>query len=121
MINRRKFLKTSLSSLALLSLPKISLAQNNYDVVVIGAGASGLAATSNLMASGKSVLCIEAMSFANDHLNKNGSFISKLFMGSSFNEIVALGKKSFKEVDIFKPPSSRKVSKENFIICRNLR
>ena len=62
MINRRKFLKTSLSSLALLSLPKISLAQNNYDVVVIGAGASGLAATSNLMASGKSVLCIEAMS-----------------------------------------------------------
>ena len=42
-------------------------------------------------------------------------------MGSSFNEIVALGKKSFKEVDIFKPPSSRKVSKENFIICRNLR
>ena len=66
-------------------------------------------------------LCIEAMSFANDHLNKNGSFISKLFMGSSFNEIVALGKKSFKEVDIFKPPSSRKVAKENFIICRNLR
>ena len=66
-------------------------------------------------------LCIEAMSFAHNHLNKNGSFISKLFMGSSFNEIVALGKKSFKEVDIFKPPSSRKDSKENFIICRNLR
>ena len=66
-------------------------------------------------------LCIEAMSFANDHLNKNGSFISKLFMGSSFNEIVALGKKSFKDVDIFKPPSSRKDSKENFIICRNLK
>ena len=42
-------------------------------------------------------------------------------MGSSFNEIVALGKKSFKQVDIFKPPSSRKDSKENFIICRNLR
>ena len=66
-------------------------------------------------------LCIEAMSFANDHLNKNGSFISKLFMGSSFNEIVAFGKKTFKQVDIFKPPSSRKDSKENFIICRNLR
>ena len=49
MTNRRKFLKTSLSSLALLSLPKISLAQNNYDVVVIGAGASGLAATLSLI------------------------------------------------------------------------
>ena len=66
-------------------------------------------------------LCIEAMNFAIEFLNEKGSFISKIFMGSTFNEIVALGKKSFKQVDIFKPPSSRKDSKENFIICRNLR
>lgn len=66
-------------------------------------------------------LCIEAMNFACEFLNKKGSFVSKIFMGSTFNEIVALGKKSFNEVNIFKPPSSRKDSKENFIICRNLR
>ena len=66
-------------------------------------------------------LCIDAMNFSAELLNKKGSFISKLFMGSSFNEIVALGKKLFLNVDIFKPPSSRKDSKENFIICRNLR
>ena len=66
-------------------------------------------------------LCIEAMNFAVELLNKKGTFISKLFMGSSFNEIVAFAKKTFKQVDIFKPPSSRKDSKENFIICRNLR
>ena len=54
-------------------------------------------------------------------LKKKGCFVSKLFMGTSFNEIVALAKKNFKEVKIFKPPSSRKDSKENFIICRNLR
>ena len=66
-------------------------------------------------------LCIEAMNFSIKLLDQKGSFISKLFMGSSFNEIVALGKKSFLDVDIFKPPSSRKDSKENFIICRNLR
>ena len=66
-------------------------------------------------------LCIEAMNFACEFLDKKGSFVSKIFMGSTFNEIVALGKKSFKEVNIFKPPSSRKDSKENFIICRNLR
>ena len=66
-------------------------------------------------------LCIEAMNFAVELLNKRGTFISKLFMGASFNEIVALGKKTFYQVDIFKPPSSRKDSKENFIICRNLR
>ena len=66
-------------------------------------------------------LCIEAMNFAVELLNKKGTFISKLFMGSSFIEIGALAKKTFKQVDIFKPPSSRKDSKENFIICRNLR
>ncbi len=66
-------------------------------------------------------LCIDAINFAVELLNNKGSFVSKLFMGSSFNEIVALGKKTFKQVDVFKPPSSRKDSKENFIICRNLR
>ncbi len=66
-------------------------------------------------------LCIEAMSFAHNVLNRKGSFISKLFMGASFKDIVALAKKLFKEVHTFKPPSSRKDSKENFIICRNLR
>ena len=66
-------------------------------------------------------LCIEAMNFAYDLLDKKGGFISKLFMGASFNEIVGLEKKIFKQVDIYKPPSSRKDSKENFIICRNLR
>ena len=33
-------------------------------------------------------------------------------MGSSFNEIVALSKKSFKEVDIFKPPQVEKTLKK---------
>ena len=66
-------------------------------------------------------LCLEALDFAIQMLNSKGSFVSKLFMGSSFNEIVASAKKNFKEVHIFKPPSSRKDSKENFIICKNLR
>ena len=45
MINRRQFLKTSLSTLAFASLPRISFAQSNPGVVVIGAGSAGLAAT----------------------------------------------------------------------------
>ena len=60
-INRREFLKTSLSGLALATLPVISFAQSNPDVVVIGAGAAGLSATASLISKGKSVLCIEAM------------------------------------------------------------
>jgi 23S rRNA (uridine2552-2'-O)-methyltransferase len=66
-------------------------------------------------------LCKEAMIFSRDVMSEKGFFISKIFMGSTFNEIVALGKKIFKEVKVFKPKSSRKDSKESFIICKNLR
>ena len=66
-------------------------------------------------------LCKEAMNFAKDILADNGFFISKIFMGGTFNEIVAEGKKIFKEIKIFKPKSSRKDSKESFIICKKLR
>ena len=66
-------------------------------------------------------LCMEAMIFSKDVISEKGFFISKIFMGSTFNEIVALGKKIFKEVKVFKPKSSRKDSKESFIICKNLR
>ena len=67
------------------------------------------------------VLCKEAMIFSKDILTKEGNFIAKLFLGKSFNEIVALAKTIFKEVKVFKPKSSRKESKESFIICKNLR
>ena len=66
-------------------------------------------------------LCKEAMLFAKDLMKENGYFISKIFMGGTFNEIVAEGKKYFKEVKVFKPKSSRKDSKESFIICRKVR
>lgn len=66
-------------------------------------------------------LCKEAMIFSKDIISSNGFFVSKIFMGGSFNEIVQLGKKIFKEVKVFKPKSSRKDSKESFIICKNLR
>ena len=65
-------------------------------------------------------LCLDAIDFSTQILKNNGCFVSKLFMGSSFNEIVALSKKNFREVNVFKPPSSRKDSKESFIICKNL-
>ena len=66
-------------------------------------------------------LAMEAMNFSKEMLVKEGRFVSKIFLGSSFNEIVALSKKLFKEVKVFKPKSSRKESKESFIICKTLR
>ena len=66
-------------------------------------------------------LCKEAMIFSKNVMSNKGFFISKIFMGSSFNEIIKLGKNIFKEVKVFKPKSSRKDSKESFVICKNLR
>tara|TARA_B100000586_G_C20047413_1_gene400470 strand:- start:719 stop:1084 length:366 start_codon:yes stop_codon:yes gene_type:complete len=66
-------------------------------------------------------LSLEALRFSKGELKPNGSFISKIFMGSTFNEIVDEAKLTFKEINIFKPPSSRKESKESFIICKKLR
>ena len=75
----------------------------------------------NLDAISTGELTINAMIYSVKILKKNGCFVSKIFMGSTFNEIVENCKKNFKEVKIFKPPSSRKDSKESFIICKIIR
>ena len=93
---------------------------DNLDVVMsdMAVNTTGI---KNLDAIQTGELCKEAMTFSKEVISSNGFFISKIFMGSTFNEIVALGKKTFKEVKVFKPHSSRKDSKESFIICKKIR
>ena len=64
-----------------------------------------------------------------DNINyKNGGLIihttfdSKIqnFLETSFNEIILTAKTIFKETHVFKPQSSRKESKESFLVCKNL-
>jgi len=94
--------------------------ENNADVVMsdMAVNTTGIKDIDSIQTG---ELCKAAMLFAKDIMTKKGFFISKIFMGSTFNEIVALAKKIFREVKVFKPKSSRKDSKESFIICRNLR
>ena len=89
--------------------------------LVISDMAVNTSGNKNLDAIVTGELALNAMNFSLEVLKINGQFVTKIFMGSSFNEIVATTKKKFKEVHIFKPPSSRKDSKECFIICKNLR
>jgi 23S rRNA (uridine2552-2'-O)-methyltransferase len=100
---------------------KIKTHINNKVDVVMSDMAVNTSGIKNIDSIQTGELCMEAMVFAKDILKVNGFFISKIFMGGSFNEIVAEGKKYFKEVKVFKPKSSRKDSKESFIICRKLR
>ena len=43
-------------------------------------------------------LSIEALNFSSNILKKQGSFVSKIFMGSSFNEIVKSAKKKIQRI-----------------------
>ena len=62
MKSRRKFIKTSLLGLTAITFPNILNAntEQDYDVIIIGAGAAGLSATEHLIKSGKKVICLEA-------------------------------------------------------------
>ena len=89
--------------------------------LVISDMAENTTGNKNLDVISTSELCKEAMNFAKEILKENGSFVCKIFMGSTFNEIMKESKIIFKEIKVFKPSSSRKDSKESFIICRFLR
>ena len=89
--------------------------------VVLSDMAVNTTGNKNLDAIQTGELCKEAMNFSKEILKSEGKFVSKIFMGSTFNEIVSEAKKIFKESKVFKPLASRKDSKESFIICKFLR
>ena len=66
-------------------------------------------------------LCSEVIKFSLKMLTFNGAIICKLFMGEDFLEVKNLAKKYFKNVEFFKPESSRSESKETYIFCSLLK
>ncbi len=88
--------------------------------VVISDMAVNTTGNKNLDSIQTNELCLDAMRFSKGLLKKNGKFVSKIFVGSTFNEIITESKKIFINIKIFKPNSSRKESKESFIICSML-
>ena len=61
-------------------------------------------------------LCEMALYIARTVLVPDGSFVCKVFQGSDFSSFSEEVRKSFKACKIFKPKSSRKASKEIFVI-----
>lgn len=59
----------------------------------------------------------EAYYFAKQVLKPDGSFVAKVFQGGALNELLNELKKDFKTVKHFKPDSSRKESKEVYLIA----
>ena len=61
-------------------------------------------------------LCLESVAVAEKYLKKGGNFITKIFMGPDFQDLVKAMRPAFATVKTFKPQSSRAESKEIFEI-----
>ena len=93
---------------------------SDYDVVVIGAGAAGLAASAELMAKGKSVICLEAMDRIGGRCYTDHSIfglpcdIGAHWLHSySGNKIAQYGLKIGNEFDVYKLKENVLVYDEN--------
>ena len=88
--------------------------------VVISDMAANTTGNKNLDSFRTGELCLNALELSSKILNENGVFLSKIFMGSIFEEIQEKAKKYFKKVIKYKPLSSKSESKEIYIFCKDL-
>ncbi|MFL2877803.1 MAG: RlmE family RNA methyltransferase [Candidatus Pelagibacter sp.] len=66
-------------------------------------------------------LCLDVIKFSQNILKPKGVLVSKLFMGEDFIEVKNQAKLIFKNVNFFKPESSRRESKETYLHCETLK
>jgi len=99
---------------------KIMLYFNNKIDVVLSDMAVNTSGNKALDSYRTGELCINAMSLAKKILSQDGVFLSKIFMGSIFEEINEKANKYFKKVVKYKPLSSKKESKEIYIFCKGI-
>ena len=88
--------------------------------VVISDIAANTTGNKNLDSYRTGELCLSAMDLALKILTTNGVFISKVFMGSMFQNINKKANKSFNKVVRYKPISSKRESKEIYIYCKGI-
>jgi len=104
---------------------KIKNKINSYFVAKLDVILSDMAADTTGSKSLDSIrtnqLCADVINFSKETLKPRGVLISKLFMGDDFLEVKNLAKSIFKNVNFFKPESSRKESKETYLHCEILK
>ena len=101
-------------------MKKIMLYFNNKIDVVLSDMAANTSGNKALDSYRTGELCLNAMNLSTKILSQDGVFLSKIFMGSIFQEINEIAKKNFKKVVKYKPLSSKKESKEIYIFCKGI-
>ena len=64
-------------------------------------------------------LVLAALKTATEHLNKGGTFVTKVYRSVDYNSLVWVLQQLFQDIQTMKPNSSRSQSSEIFLICLN--